>query len=321
MKRPKTNTKKLSWFSIASVFLLAIALAVGVCTNAQAATGSFDRDKYLPALSSTDDYDRAFISVTDSSITTISVDTITVTVRAGAAGANEVDFILRETGGTTTVFTTTGNAQPGQIGVGTTSGYAPDFRGSHLFPALGVSTQSDTPGVAALNLKGFVTQNGGNATDGTSANLTVASGNTLELLFGNSTLDTAIVGFNGADSSSITFTKGSAWGASVTGPADAATVVDNIIFTLNNPDENLNPKLKDCIGFQDGFRAGVTGTASSRVDIEAINQSTGTRLSLGGTPTVARHIMLTETGNSTGIFTAAGKVYGSTTGDILRGTT
>src|SRR3989338_3763944 len=99
MKRPKTNTKKLSWFSIASVFLLAIALAVGVCTNAQAATGSFDRDKYLPSLSNTNDYDRAFLSVTDSSVTTTSVDTITVTVRAWT---NETDFILRETGGTTT---------------------------------------------------------------------------------------------------------------------------------------------------------------------------------------------------------------------------
>src|SRR3989304_4178415 len=242
MKRPKTNIKKISWFSIAGVFLLAIALAVGVGTNAQAATGSFDRDKYLPSLNNTDDYDRAFLSVTDSSITTTSVDTITVSVKAGT---NVVDFILKETGGTTTVFTTTGLAQPGQIGVGTTSGYAPDFRGSPLFPALGVSTQSDTPGVAALNLKGFVVQNGGNATDGTSANLTVASGNTLQLLYGGSTLDTAVVGFNGENNSSITFTKGSAWGDSVTGPADAATVADNVIISLNEPDENLNPKMKD----------------------------------------------------------------------------
>src|SRR3990167_1794807 len=226
MKRPKTNTKKLSWFSIASVFLLAIALAVGVCTNAHAATGSFDRDKYLPALSSTNDYDRVFVSVTDSSITTTSVDTITVSIKAGS---NAIDFILRETGATTTVFTTTGLVQPSQIGVGTTSGYAPDFRGSHLYPALGVSTQSDTPGVTAVNLKGFVTNRGGNATDGTSGDLTVVSGNTLELLYGGSTMDTAVVGFNGANNSSITFTEGSAWGEPITQPATDAAVVDNII--------------------------------------------------------------------------------------------
>src|SRR3972149_6238775 len=100
MKRPKTNTKKLSWFSIAGVFLLAIALAVGVCSNAQAATGSFDRDKYLPSLSSTNDYDRAFLSVTDSSVTTTTLDTITVSIKAGT---NAVDFVLKETGATTTV--------------------------------------------------------------------------------------------------------------------------------------------------------------------------------------------------------------------------
>src|SRR3989339_1148977 len=122
MKRPQTNTKKLSWFSIAGVFLLAIALAAGVCTNAQAATGSLDRDNYLPPLSNTNDFDRAFIKVTDTSILTVAVDTIEVTVKAVPSN-NEASFLLRETGGTTSVFTTTGLAQPGQIGVGTHTGY------------------------------------------------------------------------------------------------------------------------------------------------------------------------------------------------------
>ncbi|MBI2555915.1 MAG: hypothetical protein HYW13_00555, partial [Planctomycetes bacterium] len=77
--------------------------------------------------------------------------------------------------------------------------------------------------------------------------------------------------------------------------------------------------MKDAIGFQDGFRLGLRGTASSRVQVEAIDQSTGNTLSVGGVSVVARQIMLTETGNSTGIFTAAGKVYGSSTAAILRG--
>ena len=283
-----------------------------MCTNAQAATGSLDRDNYFPSLSDTNDFDRAFITVTDTSVTTVAVDTITVSVKAVGSN-NEVSFVLKETGGTTSVFTTTGLAQPGQIGVGTNTGYAPDFQGGHLYPALGASTTGTTLGVTALNLKSFVSQNGGNATTSESGNLNVVSGDTLQLLFGGSTLDTAVVGFNGANNTTITFTKGATWGDTVAGPADAGTVVDNFIISLTDPDENLNPKMKDCIGFQDGFRAGLTGTASSRVQVEAINQSTGNTLSVGGVSVVARNIMLTETGNSTGIFTAAGKVYGSST--------
>ena len=45
---------------------------MGVCTNAQAATGSLDRDNYFPSYSDTNDYDRAWISVTDSSGNTTS---------------------------------------------------------------------------------------------------------------------------------------------------------------------------------------------------------------------------------------------------------
>ena len=235
MKRPKTNTKKISWFSIAGVFLLAIALAVGVCTNAQAATGSFDRDAYLPSLSDTNDFDRAFITVTDTSVTTVAVDTITVSVKAVGSN-NEVSFVLRETGGTTSVFTTSGLAQPGQIGVGTTSGYAPDFQGQHLYPALGASTTGTTLGVTALNLNDFKNQNGGNAATPEDGNLNVVSGDTLQLLFGGSTLDTAVVGRHGADNSTITFTKGATWGDTVAGPADATTVVNNFIISLTDPD-------------------------------------------------------------------------------------
>ena len=186
MKRPKTNSKKISWFSIASVFLLAAALAVGVCTNAQAVTGSLDRDNYFPSLGDTNDFDRAFITVTDTSITTVAIDTITVTVKAVGSN-NEVAFVLQETGGTTSVFTTTGKTQPGQIGVGTNTGYAPDFQGGHLYPALGANTTNTTLGVTALNLKSFVSQNGGNATTSENGNLNVVSGDTLQLLVGGST--------------------------------------------------------------------------------------------------------------------------------------
>ena len=65
--------------------MLAIALAVGVSTNAQAATGSFDRDNYFPSYGDTDDFDRVWLSVTDSSgNTTSSPDTITATIKAGS---------------------------------------------------------------------------------------------------------------------------------------------------------------------------------------------------------------------------------------------
>src|SRR3989338_11415587 len=117
MERPKTKSKKISWFSIASVFLLAVALAVGVSTNAQAASGSLDRDNYFPSTSDTNDFDRAWISVTDSSgNTSSSPDTILVSVKAGA---NSASFILKETAGTTTIFTTKGAKQPENYTVAT----------------------------------------------------------------------------------------------------------------------------------------------------------------------------------------------------------
>src|SRR3990167_4081087 len=306
MKRPKTNTKKLSWFSIAGVFLLAIALAVGVCTNAQAATGSFDRDAYLPSLSDTNDYDRAFITVTDSSITTVSTDTITVTIKAGL---NATAFVLRETGATTTVFTTTGNTSPSVIGVGTNTGYVPDYSGSQNYPALGVNP-SNTVCVTGLNLKSFVSQNGGDATSATSGNLNVSAGNTLELLYGGSTLDTAVVNFHGTNDSSITFTTGATWGNTASGAAVDESA--SIIIAITDPDENINPKMKDVIGFRDGFRAGLRGTSTGRVEVAVIDQNNvDTTLQFGGTATVARHIMLIETGNNTGIFTVNGKIYGT----------
>jgi len=303
MKRPKTSSKRMAWLSAASLFLLAIVFALGVITNANAATGSFDRDKYLPSLSDTNDYDRAFISVTDSSYTTATTDTITVTIKAGS---NEIDFELQETGATTTVFTTTGYIQPSQTGVGTTTGYVEDYSGNQLYSGLGT-------GVIGLSLKSFAVQSGGNASSSTDGVLNVASGDTLQLIYGGSTLDTAAVGFSGANDSSITFTKGAAWGNSASGSASSENT--NIIVTINDPDKNLNPKMKDVIGLQDGFTSGLTGTGSSRVQIEALDQTSasGSTLQVGGVDVVARNIVLVETGQNTGIFTAQGKVYGSAT--------
>ena len=300
MERPKTKSKKISWFSIASVFLLAVALAVGVSTNAQAASGSLDRDNYFPSTSDTNDFDRAWISVTDSSgNTSSSPDTILVSVKAGA---NSASFILKETAGTTTIFTTTGATQPVIYPVGTTSGYVEDFNsGSHNFPALGTS-------VVGVNLKKLVANIGGDATTGDSANLTVATGNTLELLYGGSTLDTAVIKTN---SGSFIFTP-----SSVGATNDASTSV-NLIISMTDQDENLNPVMKDVIGFADNSAlltaANTPGTGSSRVQIEAIDQDTGDRLSIGSQEIVARNIMLVETGNNTGVFTANGKVFGTTT--------
>ncbi len=299
MKRPKISSKKISWFSIVSVFMLAIALAVGVSTNAQAATGSLDRDNYFPSYSDTNDFDRAWISVTDSSgNTTNSQDTITVTVKAGS---NSTSFVLKETGGTTTVFTTTGSTQSVIYPVGTTSGYVEDFNaGSHNFPALGTT-------VLGVNLKELVANTGGDATTGSDASLTVSSGNTLELLYGGSTLDTALIKTN---SGSFSFTP-----SSVSAVTTDSSVSTNLILSITDQDENLNPVMKDVIGFADRsvLLSGSPGTGSSRVQIEAIDQTTGSTLSLGGTSIVARNVMLVETGNNTGVFTANGKVFGTST--------
>ncbi|KKP92357.1 MAG: hypothetical protein UR94_C0001G0042 [Parcubacteria group bacterium GW2011_GWA2_36_10] len=172
MERPKTS-KKISWFSIVSVFMLAVALAVGVSTNAQAATGSFDRDNYFPSYGdSTNDFDRAWLSVTDSSGNTTSArDTITVTVKAGS---NSASFVLQETGTASAIFTTSASTQSTTYPVGTISGYVEDFgAGSHNFPGLGTS-------VVGLNLKELVANTGGDTSTGSDAYLTVSSGNTLE---------------------------------------------------------------------------------------------------------------------------------------------
>ncbi|MBI2471657.1 MAG: carboxypeptidase regulatory-like domain-containing protein [Planctomycetes bacterium] len=313
MKRPKIISKKTSWFSIASVFLLAVALAVGVTTSAQAATGSFDRDSYLPDLGSSD-YDRAWISVTDSAgNTTSSRDTITATVKAGS---NSTSFVLQETGGTTTVFTTTGSTQSATYPVGTTSGYVEDFNsGSHNYPALGTT-------VVGLNLKELTANTGGDASTSSDGNLTVSSGTTLELLYGGSTLDTAVVKTN---SGSFSFTP-----SAVSAITTNSSVSGNLIISITDTDENLNPVGKDVIGFADNsaLLSGSPGTGSTRVQIEAIDQTTGSTLSISGTSIVARNIMLVETGNDTGVFSASGKVFGTSTsvttsdlkGNLLVGT-
>ena len=298
MKRPGLNLKG-NWLSMAGVLFLMLALVMGVASSAKAATGSLDREKYLPSVDDASDYDRVWFSVTDSSgNTTNSQDTITVTVKAGA---NSASFILKETGGTTTVFTTSGLTQPAIYPVGTTSGYVEDFSGSHNYPALGTS-------IYGLNLKELSANTGGNADTG-SGELTVEAGNTLELLYGGSTLDTAVVGFS---SGSFAFTP-----SAVTAVTSDALSSDNLIISITDPDENLNPVLKDVIGFADGFvsLSGSPGTGSSRVQIEAIDQTsaTGARLSVGGTEIVARSLVLVETGQNTGVFAASGKVFGSTT--------
>nr|CAJ72259.1 protein with unknown function [Candidatus Kuenenia stuttgartiensis] len=298
MKRPGLNLKG-NWLSMAGVLFLMLALVMGVASNAKAATGSFDRDRYLPEKAGGNDYDRAWISVTDSSgNTTSSPDTITVTVRAGVDDATS--FILLETGNTSTVFTTTGTVQPNYRALGTTSGYVEDLAGSYWYSVLGNS-------IVGLDLRLNAANIGGNAQSATSGDLKVAEGSTLELLYGGSTLDTATVGFNSGSISSSPSSVTSVEGLPSNG---------NIILSISDPDENLNPVVRDVIGFYDGFTTGDTrGTASSMVQISAVDQSsdTGDTLSLGGTSIVARHIMLVETGNNTGVFTASGYVYGTTT--------
>ena len=306
MERPKTKSKKISWFSIASVFLLAIALAVGMATNVHAASGSFDRDNYLPDLGSSDQ-DRAWITVTDSSgNTTSSADDFDVTIKNATQNVFST-FKLKETGGTTTVFTTTGATQPTAYPVGSTSGYVEDFNsGSHNYPALGAS-------VVGLNLKELSSNSGGNAVTGSDGELSVASGDTIQLLYSGATLDTAAVKTN---SGSFSFSP-----SSVTAITSNTLGSGNLIISITDQDENLNPVLKDVIGLADNsaLLSGTPGTGSSRVEIEAIDQTTGNRLSVGGTEVVARNIILVETGNDTGVFTASGKVFGSTTATIVNG--
>ena len=51
-----------------------------------------------------------------------------------------------------------------------------------------------------VNLKELTANTGGNATISSDAYLTVATGNTIELLYGNATLDTAVIKTNRAHS-------------------------------------------------------------------------------------------------------------------------
>ena len=261
----------------------------------------FDRDNYLPSLSDVNDYDRAWISVIDTSSaanTTGSPDTIIVTIKAGF---NSAAFILKETGGATAVFTTTGSVQNILYPVGTSAGYVEDFNsGSHNYPALGAS-------IVGLNLKQFTANTDGNADLRTNGELAVTAGDTIELLYGGATVDSANIGFN---SGSFNLTP------SVVSPVTTSSLSDsNLIISITDPDENLNPLAKDVIGFADNsaLLARSPGTGTSRVQIEAIDQITGSTLSISGTDIIARHIMLVETGNNTGVFAASGKVFGSTT--------
>src|SRR5574337_335748 len=221
MKRPKTiSSKRRIWFSMASIFLLVFAFAVSIASNSMAATGSFDRDGYLPDLGSSD-FDRAWISVTDSTgNTTNSPDTITVTINAKGT-SNATSFVLKETGNTSTVFTTSGGTQSVMYPVGTTSGYVEDFNSvSHNFPGLGTS-------VVGLNLRELTANTGGDASTGSDGNLTVATGNTLELLYGGSTLDTVVVKTN---SGSFTFTP-----SSVSAITTDSSVSPNLILSITDP--------------------------------------------------------------------------------------
>ena len=230
--------------------------------------------------------------------TTGSQDTIIVTIKAGF---NSIAFILKETGGATSVFTSTGSAQPPVYPVGTTSGYVEDFNsGDHNYPALGAS-------IIGLNLKQFTANTDGNADLRTNGELAVTAGDTMELLYNGATLDSASIGFN---SGSFHFDP------SVVSPVTTSSLsASNLIISITDPDENLNPVAKDVIGFADNsaLLAGSPGTGSSRVQIEAIDQITGSTLSMSGADIIARHIMLVETDNNTGVFSAIGKVFGANT--------
>src|SRR3990167_5458985 len=102
-------------------------------------------------------------------------------------------MILQETGTASAVFTSTCSAQPVAYPVGSTSGYVEGFNsGSHNYPALGAS-------VVGLNLKELSSNGAGDATLGSPAGdgeLSVASGDTLQLLYSGATLDTAIAKTN-----------------------------------------------------------------------------------------------------------------------------
>ncbi len=329
MKRPKTSSKKMSWFNIAGVFLLAVALAVGATTSAQAASGSFDRDAYVPPVEgSNSDFERAWITVTDSTanLNTSSVDNITVTIKSSSTGVSAT-YKLYETGPGSSTFTTTGaSLNLHATAIGSVTGYVEDFAGSRLVPGLGTQTYG------AVNIKtggGFTAQNGDVGTSPSSTNneaiLTVSSSDTLQLLYGGSTLDTAPVAFFGADNSSFTLSDFTAWGTTVSGAVDDSSNATNFKITLVDHNENINPKLKDIIGFADGFTVNTSATGTSRVEVQVLDQSSSTYLSYGSTDVVTRNIQLVETGVNSGTFEATGKVYGSSAaslkGNVRLGTT
>jgi len=299
MKRPKAR-EKLSIISMCGMLFLMLAFIMGTASDARAASGSFDRTDYMPSSDDTDDHDRVWFSITDSSgNTTSSPDTITATVKA--SDSNSTSFVLKETSGSSTVFTVTGSSQPSAYPVGSTSGYVEDFfTGSHNYPGLGSS-------IVGLNLKTLTINNQGSADTGTDGNLTIEAGNTLELVYGGSTLDTANVGYN---EGSFSFSP-----STITAVTTDSSVNPNVIISVTDPDENTNPVLKDVIGFADNaaLLSGTPGTGSSRVQVEALDQTTGSRLTNNSVELVTTHIMLTETGNNTGVFSASGKVFGTST--------
>ncbi len=303
MKRPKSFKKRIS-FGIASFFLLALALMFSINAHSEAATATFDREIYCPPSgNSSTDFERAWISVTDTTATT---NTLSVVVKNITSGVT-ANYLLSR--GTTTAgtipFTTSGTStQATSTGVGSTFGYVEDYNGLHNFPGLGSS-------VKGLKLNVGVISSPGDATAGTEGVLDVTEGSVIQVLIGGSPIGSATVKYYGSDDSSITFTTAN-WGNTIASGQNITSATDNFVITLADPNENLNPVMKDAIGFKDGVVLGagdsVNGTGTSRVQIEAIDPATGSRL----TGAISSGIILVETGVNTGTFEARGKVYGST---------
>lgn len=299
MKRPGLNLKG-NWLSMAGVLFLMLALVMGVASSAKAATGSLDRDHYLPQLG-TNDYDRVWIMVEDSTATGT---TVSVTIQALTSGESATYTLV---GGSSTAFTTQSGqtSLPHATAVGSSTGFVEDFLGNHTYPALGTGT-----GALKLITGGIGSSAPGDArVSGETGHgvLKVASSDTLALVYSGSTLDTASVSIVGANDSTIAITTGSPWGTTVDGDANSATA--NFKITIVDPNVNLNPNLKEVVGLQDGFTTGLTGTGSSRVRVQVIDQDSATGDALSGA--TASNIILVETGKNTGSFVATGRVYGS----------
>ena len=298
MKRPGLNLKG-NWLSMAGVLFLMLALVMGVASNAKAATGSFDRDHYLPQLG-TSDYDRAWIMVEDSTATGT---TISVTVQALTSGESATYTLV---GGSSTAFTTHKGQTtlPHATAIGSSTGYVEDFLGSYTYPALGTGT-----GALKLITGGLGSSAPGNAANGTDGVLKVNSSDTLALVYSGATLDTASVSIIGANDSTIEITTASPWGTSVDTGVNVEDATANVKITVVDPNVNLNPNLKEVIGLQDGFTTGLASAGSSRVRVQVIDQDSATGDALTGA--TASNIILVETGKNTGSFVATGKVYGS----------